>query len=656
MINNHCTLALRASAFFVLVAWGNLQAATQFSEVSVAAGLGNESYSAYTDHTGGVAWIDYDVDGYPDIFAINGFNKTPQLYHNNQDGTFSLADTLLPTLPNREYTGAVFGDVDNDGDPDIFITVSNEQWDLTGANNLDGPADILLENRINAAEGKFVDSAAAAGIDGVLSVPLGSYPAMRTMTGGMLDIDRDGLLDIYAGSMVLNTGGSVGNQDRLWKNNGDGSFTDVAIANGIADALQSPSNLRPTLAFIGAQLDQDMAPDMYMINVHDAQPFSDDKLFKNNGDGTYIDYTDASTAGTSEIGNDAGSGMGIDVADIDLDGDFDMYITDVYDTTNDENPPPGNVLYLSNGDGTFSENIADLAGVQSGMSWGVTFQDFDNDGDPDLWVGVTGKVSDVFQNNGNNTFTNIRGSALSGLATGTIGLASADYDRDGDRDVLEFDNGSTLKLFRNDSSDCGNWMLLDLIGVQSNKSAIGARVTLTAGGKTMLRQVVGGSSAHSQNELTLHWGLAEAVTADTLTIEWPSGAVDTYSNLEANAMYQAIEDLGIQTVAVPGGACGHLPPETLSVSAVRPGSLTIGSTKNLTVTGTGFTAGTTVATLSPADPKVQVRKTTVTDAHTLSIRVRVLTGAVVGSRTLTVRDTTTNETVGLTNAVTIVQP
>ena len=639
-----------------------------FTDVSDSAGVGGDVYLGPSNHNLGLSWIDFDKDGFPDLFAVNGIDSDAHLFHNNGDGTFTKVDELLPVLPNVEMSGSIFADYDNDGDSDLYIQVSNEQFDLFGFMEPDGPPNMLLKNlwvenghKIVTGEPLFVDVAAAAGVDGVLEIPLGDYPAKRSMTGGWLDYDRDGCVDLFVGEMVLQAGGESTNANTLYKNNCDGTFSDASAGSGMDDGTNT-TNWRPTLAFSGGDLTDDGWPDMFVVNVHEPSPFFEDMFFQNNGDGTFTDNTALSPG----VGDDAGSGMGIATADIDLDGDWDIYITDVFTTENDA-LPLGNVLYLGNGDGTWSDNIAPEAGVAGAFSWGAAFFDADHDGDEELYVAASDRDF-LYLNNRDGTFDNISTAAGISMDGNGRGAVTADYDRDGDVDIAVVDQQGTLHLLRNDTTPSANWLQVNLMAVKSNRDAIGATVKVTAGGLNMSRQVIGGSSAHSQNELTLHFGLGVATKVDELTVIWPSGSVETFTGIAANGMITIVEgvDSDGDTIVDTADNCANISNIDqadadadgmgdvcdvevvlpLAVDSVSPTSITVGERVAFTITGQGFAPDTVVEITTPGG--VRINDVEFVDSTTLIVTIRVEANASPGWRRM--QFTNMDETVTVARA------
>ena len=526
-------------AALLLAAWTPpTDAQILFTDVSAAAGVDGDQYHSTTAHSLGVNWIDFDLDGWPDLFAVGGGpDSPPHLFRNAGNGTFEAADDLLPILPGSEMSGSVFADYDRDGDPDIFVYTDNWDWRTRGRDNPpDGPRNLLLHNlwvengeRVNPGQPLFEERAATAGLEDLAHPPFGPLPAFRTKTAAWLDYDRDGCIDLYVGHLVMNLVDSDANRDRLFRNRCDGTFEDVSAASGLQPGTD-PGTFRPALAAGGFHLDGDLWPDLYVVNVAalDPQPFPNDLIYRNQGpDGDGVVRFSEVSGEMPGLGNDAQAGMGIDVADVDLDGDWDLYITDLLATDLDD-APLGNVLYLGDGAGGFHDNSAPQAGVIGDDSWGANFFDADLDGWEDLYVStLSTAVSELFFHNQGTgeagvSFVNV--AASTGIATGNSrGSAVADYDRDGDLDLAVVNQGAGLQLFRNDTPSSGSWLILDLVGEDSNPDAIGAIVEATVGEVRHLRQVVGGSSAHSQDELAVHFGLGGATVVDRVRILWPSG-------------------------------------------------------------------------------------------------------------------------------------
>ncbi|MDE0218798.1 MAG: FG-GAP-like repeat-containing protein [Spirochaetaceae bacterium] len=528
-----------------------------FRDVSVAAGVSGDIYHSLATHSLGVNWIDVNRDGWPDLFAVRGDSGlAPRLFLNRGDGSFEPRHDLLPELPGMEMSGSVFADYDNDGDDDIYVYTDHPEWSLQGYNAPDGPPNLLLKNllsehggRLPAAGPLFAEVAAAAGVDDLAPAPFGELPAYRTKAASWLDYDRDGCVDLYVGHIVINNEADPANRDRLFHNECDGTFTDATD-----HALPAAADYRAALVVYGAHLDDDLWPDLYVVNVAGNganRALHTDQVYRNRG-GRFVQVFDD----WPWIGDDAQAGMGIAAADVDLNGTWDLYITDLLDATTLERPPGGNVLYLGDASGAWADNKAAGAGVAGTDSWGINFLDADHDGWEDLYVATMVHLNDelLYANNRNGTFTNVAGQAgYDGYDTGASrGSAVADYDGDGDLDIAVVNQhephcaeGSppscSLQLLRNDTTAAGNWLKLRLTGTASNRSAIGALVRVQAGPLRLMRQVTGGSSGHSQNSLVVHFGLGRVEVVDRVEILWPSGARTNWSAQPPDTLIDVVE-------------------------------------------------------------------------------------------------------------------
>ena len=533
--------------------------AIQFVDVSEAAGLSGDEYASSGGHGLGINWIDFDGDYWPDLFVVGGRpGHPPHLFRNAGDGTFVRSDHLLPELPEVEMSGSRFADFDRDGDQDLFIYTDHEFFVVPSEKNPpDGPANLLLRNlwvengRALPSSGPlFVEVAATVGVDDLADPPFGEQPAYRTKTASWLDYDRDGCIDLFVGHLVMNEGGNPANQDRLYRNRCDGTFADATAASGL-DPGSNPEGYRAALASAGFHFDEDRWPDLIAINVSfsDPQPYINDIFWRNQGPGEIGEITFVDVTGSMPgVGDDAQAGMGIDIADVDHDGDWDIYITDILRTELDA-LPLGNVLYLGDGAGGFTDNSAVEAGVDGDTSWGVNFFDADLDGWEDLFVATVASADSrlLYRNDGVDlqgrvTFTNV--AADSGLETGDArGSAVADFDRDGDLDLAVVSHMGPLQLFRNDTEATGHWLLLELEGRESNPDAIGTIVEARIGEVVLRRQVKGGSSAHSQDALGVHFGLGNAQVVDEIRVLWPSGAEDRLFDVSVDRSIRLIESL-----------------------------------------------------------------------------------------------------------------
>jgi len=499
----------------------------------------------------GVAFFDYDNDGWLDILVLNGTRlegappgATNRLYKNNRDGTFTDV-TAKAGLARSGWASAVtVGDYDNDGFDDLFITYYGK--------------NVLYHNN---GDGTFSDVTAKAGLE---------QEAVRFGSGcTWVDYDRDGKLDLFVATYLDTTLEKLPrpgeNTDCKWKgvpvncgprglppgfvrlyhNNGDGTFRDVTEAAGIAKV----SGSYPMTA-VAADYDNDGWPDIYV--ACDSTP---SWLFRNQHDGTFRQEGLERGVALSEDGLEQ-AGMGIATGDYDTDGNLDILKTHFSDDTN--------VLYRNDGKGYFEDaTIRSGLGVETRyVGWGAGIVDLDNDGQPDLFL-VTGSVYPevekqlpaypfrtprlVFRGLGNGRFEELIEEAGSGVAAThtSRGCAFGDFDNDGDVDVLIMNMNEPPSLLRNDVSGGGHWLKVLLVGVTSNRSAIGARVEALYGERRQVQEVQAQSSFYSANDRRLHFGLGAATSAD-LTIRWPSGATERVAGVAADQLVVVREGKGIE--------------------------------------------------------------------------------------------------------------
>ena len=532
---------------------------SRLTDVAEQAGLtrpivygGVDSKSYIVEVVGcGVAFFDYDNDGWLDLLVLNGTRlegappgTSNRLYKNNRDGTFTDV-TEKAGLTRAGWASAVtVGDYDNDGHDDLFITYYGQ--------------NVLYRNNGN---GTFTDVTAKAGLVDRQT----RYASGCTW----VDYDRDGRLDLFVSyyldttleklpkpgenvdcrwkGVPVNCGprGLPTGFARLYHNNGDGSFSDVSERSGIAKAAGS----YPMTA-VAADYDDDGWPDVYV--ACDSTP---SWLFRNQKDGTFRQEGLERGVALSEDGMEQ-AGMGIAAADYDLDGSLDILKTHFSDDTH--------VLYRNDGKGYFEDaTIRSGLGVETRyVGWGAGIVDLDNDGLPDLFV-VTGSVYPevekqlpaypfrtprlVFRNLGNGRFEELIEEAGSGVAAThtSRGCAFGDFDNDGDVDVVVVNLNEPPSLLRNDVSGGGHWLKVLLVGTTSNRSAIGARVTARYGEKSQAQEVQAQSSFYSSNDRRLHFGLGTAASVE-LTIRWPSGATEKIPNVEADQLVVVREGAGIE--------------------------------------------------------------------------------------------------------------
>jgi enediyne biosynthesis protein E4 len=528
-----------------------------FVDVAAEAGLreptiygGVDSKKYILESTGcGCAFIDYDADGWMDIFLLSGTRlesapaeATNRLYKNNRDGTFTDV-TEKSGLRNVGWAcGVCIGDYNNDGYDDIFCTYFGQ--------------NILYRNN---GDGTFTDVTKAAGL---------SNNQVRWGAGcSFLDYNRDGHLDLFVSNYIRfsiehapipgqNTNcnwkgipvecgprGLPTGRHLLYRNNGDGTFTDVSEQSGITKATQTYG-----MTVITADLDEDGWPDIYV--ACDSTP---SLLFMNNHDGTFREEGVLRGVALSDDGEEQ-AGMGIGIGDYDLDGHLDIFKTHFADDAN--------VLYHNDGKGNFDDvTRPSRVGVETRyVCWGAGMGDLDNDGYPDLFM-VTGNVYPeverklsqypnktpraVFRNLGNRTFEELIAGAGPGVAAAhcSRGCAFGDFDNDGDLDVLIINLNEPPSLLRNDLRGEQNWIKVKLEGVKSNRSAIGARIVARYSGKAQAQALLSQSSFYSCNDPRLHFGLGSATSVD-LQIIWPSGLSESLKGLKANQLITLKEGIG----------------------------------------------------------------------------------------------------------------
>ena len=531
----------------------------QFVEVSAKAGIhfalssgGPEKrYIVEAKGGGGIAWIDYDNDGFPDLFLVNGstYEKwktgaSPRsaLYHNNRDGTFTDASKGSGLDHTGWGMGVCVGDYDNDGFDDLYVT-------YYGGN-------VLYHNNHN---GTFTEVATKAGVRGHgwgMGCAFGDY-------------DNDGKLDLYVANYLdvdinrLPAPGSApnctyrgfatfcgprgleGGRDMLFHNNGDGTFTDVTEAAGI------DMHKYAGLGVVWGDYDRDGRPDIYVAN--DSTPSS---LYHNNGNGTFTDVAVESGVAYSSEGQ-LQAGMGTDFADYDNDGWGDFVKGNFSDDTKN--------LYHNNHDGTFTD-VTYTAGLGD-IGWlfttfGAKFLDYDNDGWKDIFLadgqtfpqvdryqtGITyAERNLLFHNRGDGKFDEVGLHSGPGLAIKKVsrGLAVADYDNDGDLEIIVSNMNSSPDLLRHAKKNENHSVLVKLVGTKSNKDGIGAEIKLVAGNLTQYDTIRSGGSYLSSSDLRAHFGLGTRTKIDHLEVRWPTGNTQVIENPPVDHVLTIKESEGI---------------------------------------------------------------------------------------------------------------
>ncbi len=497
----------------------------------------------------GCAFIDYDNDGWMDLFLLSGTRldgdppgATNRLYRNNRDGTFTDVTEKAGLKAVGWANGVCVADYNNDGFDDLFITYFGQ--------------NCLYRNNGN---GTFTDVTESAGL-----LQLG--PPRWNSGCAWVDYNRDGHLDLFVSNYIrfsfehapvpgagstcnwkgvpVNCGprGLPTGRHCLYRNNGDGTFIDVTKQSGIASATESYG-----MTVVAADFDEDGWPDIFV--ACDSTP---SLLFMNNHDGTFREEGVMRGVALSDDGMEQ-AGMGVGIGDYNLDGHLDLFTTHFIGDTSG--------FYRNDGKGNFDEMTrAAKLGVETRFtSWGAGMVDLDNDGYPDILF-VTGSVypeverklpqypyrtpSILFRNLGNATFEEIE-SAGPGISAphSSRGCAFGDFDNDGDLDVLIVNMNEPPSLLRNDLAGKPNWLKVKLEGVKSNRSAIGARVLVHYGSHVQAQAVVSQSSYYSCCDPRLHFGLSDATVAD-VEVFWPSGLHEEHKKIAANRLVTFREGAG----------------------------------------------------------------------------------------------------------------
>ena len=520
---------------------------------NVFGGVDTKKYIIETTGTG-VAIFDYDNDGWPDIFFVNGTTledmkagksgPTNHLYHNNHDGTFTDVTEKAGLADATGWgQGVCVGDYDNDGWQDLFVTYYGKNRLY---HNEHGVFKLVSEQAGVAGNGKQWGAGCA-----------------------FVDYDRDGKLDLFVANYVdfdVTTAPAPGDRPScMWKgtpvmcgprglahhknilyhNRGDGTFEDVTVKAHI-----DQTNGHFGLGVSTLDYDSDGWPDIYV--ACDSTPSI---LYHNNHDGTFTDVAVIAGAAFNEDGREQG-GMGTTVGDFDGDGRLDIFKTNFSDDTS--------TLYHNNPDGTFSD-VTTAAGLglhTKYLGWGTMFFDFDNDSWPDLML-VNGHVypevdkfhlgSDyqepriLYRNNGDGTFSDVSAAAGSGITTvaSSRGLAIGDLWNTGQLSAVISNMNSTPSLLKNEQTYANHWIAFKTVGIKSNHDGIGARITLKAGKRVLVEEVRSGSSYYSQNDMRVHFGLGAATKLDSVEIRWPSGLTERFDNVKVDQFNTVTEGTGV---------------------------------------------------------------------------------------------------------------
>jgi len=498
----------------------------------------------------GAAFFDYNNDGDVDVLIVNGstlehFKKggDPMVaLYRNVNGHFVDVTDSAHLRKNGWGMGACVADYNNDGFPDVYITAY-------------GP-NVLFRNN---GDGTFTDVTSSAGVgdskwgtgcsfgdydrDGNVDLYVANYVNFDEKTvrpRGSNDLCRYMGADVFCGPVGLS-----GQPDVLYHNNGDGTFTDVTAKAGIRD----PNYYGFGVIF--SDLDNDGWPDIYVAN--DSQP---NLLFRNNKNGTFSEVGLSSGTALNEAGR-AQSGMGVAIGDYDGNGLPDIFVTNFARDTNTLYKNVGNMFFI---DSTVRAGLGEISLYHLG--WGTSLSDLDNDGFPDIFV-ANGHVypqvdslnvgqkyfqrKELYRNLGNGKFEEIAHTS-SDLLIGksSRGSAVADFDNDGDLDILVVNMNDRPSLYRNDGGNQNHWIGFRLEGTRSNRSAIGARVEIEAGGRKQISYVLSGGSYLSQDDLRIHFGLGATTHVDRVRIRWPNGNSEERGPVEADRVITIKEATGAQ--------------------------------------------------------------------------------------------------------------
>jgi len=498
----------------------------------------------------GAAFFDYDNDGDLDVLIVNGSTRDRisqggdsmvALYQNDGVGHFRDVTTASGFDRRGWASGVCVGDIDNDGFDDVYITAlgTDALWRNTGKGTF-----VDISRRAAIGDFRWGTSCAFADYDhdGDLDLYVANYVKFDPSTipaRGTTANCRFMATDVFCGPKRL-----PGDADILYRNNGDGTFTDVTASAGIID----PGYYGFGVVF--TDLTDDGWPDIYVAN--DSVP---NLFFRNRGNGTFVE--DGLAAGVAVSGDGRPqAGMGVDAGDYNNDGLIDLIVTNFshdYNTLYEAGPPG---IFT---DRSYATGIASTAGPYLG--WGVKFVDLDNDGRLDVFM-ANGHVypevdahglgthylqrKQVFLNDGKrfrHATAEIGGGLL--LEKSSRGAAFGDFDNDGDIDVLVINMNDRPTLLRNDSPPANHWITIRLIGTKSNRDAIGARVRVESNGRRQVSFVRGDGSYLSHSDLRAHFGLAAAAKVDRVEIRWPSGVVETATGLTSNRFYIAREGAGM---------------------------------------------------------------------------------------------------------------
>lgn len=493
MSNNNLLILFFSFIFsYQLSAQTFVNRATDFGIIESYGNLDLEEFG------GGVSFFDFNGDGWDDLCFPTATGDSLLFFHNNQGVFEKINGLVLDTSATKQL---LWADIDNDGDKDLLVT------------------NFMAPNRLYENDGNMnlTDITLSAGF---FLFPEPTYGA----TYG--DYDSDGFLDLYITNRSNGTFDSFTNY--LWKNNGNNTFTNVAIQTNTSDGLK--------VSFCATFIDinQNLRPDIYIANDR----LATNTMFLNEGN-TFSDISFSS--GTDTVVNAMNVGSG----DFNNDGHLDIYVT---------NTAEGNVLYQNNGDETFSD-VAMPAGVAfNQVSWGGNFFDYDNDGDLDLYVSSEevedGKANALFENMGDGTFQQPLPNGIDGDTLISFGNAVGDFNLDGKMDVVVVNAlGDPMLIWENQTVNDNNWLKVNLEGVESNRDGIGSWIEIYHGGQKQVRYTKCGTAYLAQNTQTEHFGIGAFEILDSVIVRWQSGMIDKLENVASNQILDILEGMTITSTA-----------------------------------------------------------------------------------------------------------
>jgi predicted nucleotidyltransferase len=545
--------AISAAAFFVLTAFAQRPVVPTFIDVATRAGIvfRQENGASPEKHLpetmgGGGIFFDYDNDGWLDIFLVNGGSfvdegvarkATHRLYHNNGNGSFTDQTAASGIRTSGFGMGACSADYDRDGRMDLYVTSM-------------GPSRLYR----NTADGRFED----------VTERSGAGSALWSTSCAFADIDNDGDADLYVVNYVdyaVNNNKQCivaekiraychpnvynGVSDVLFRNNGDGTFSNITREAGI----HNPTG--KGLGVVFGDYDRDGWIDIYIAN--DSTP---NFMFHNEGKGRFKEVALILGVAVGPTG-EALAGMGTDMGDLDSDGFPEIIVTNLAGQTHSLYKNMGGDIFT---DATFQSGVG--RATLPFVGFGAVFVDYDNDSDLDLSI-VNGDVIDnvaqvrdhqsypqrnlLLQNDGTGKFTDVSSQSGSGFTLEKVSraLAAGDIDNDGDLDLLVVNVGQSADLLRNEGGNARNSILVRAIGSTANPDAIGAELTLTVNGRKLVRHVKAGSSYLAQNDLRVHFGMGESTAAERLEVRWPGGNVEVLEGIQANRILTVRQGKGV---------------------------------------------------------------------------------------------------------------